>query len=371
MNIILKNKIFIVLILFIILFIIESLSFFIIKILSQKGVFFEKKIITQSYDEYLKIRDPILGWNHNNTDHYGARVDKSNFSKSKICVDVYGDSFTYSLDVGDVDAWPSKLSEKLKCRVRNYGVSGYGTDQAYLKYLHQSNEHSKVLVLNHFSEGIIRNINQFHNLIYPNANFALKPRFIIVNNNLSLIQIPTLSKLEIKKFLESPMEFLRYEYFIPFGEAGIQISSFPYIMSLIKAFNHYHLKAFLKKESRIKKFYKTEHKSKALQITELIMKDFHRNALKKNLIPIITIIPACRDFEHRATHGAFPYENLSQKLNSYSSLFIDFGLEIVLSNKNYRDLYINCSAHMNEIGNQFLAEIFEKKLRSKIFSNDF
>lgn len=371
MNKIIKKKIFIVLLLFIILFIIEFSSFFIIKILSHKGVFFEKKIITQSYDKYLKIRDPILGWNHNNTDHYGARIDKSNYSKSKICADVYGDSFTYSLDVADVDAWPSKLSEKLKCRVRNYGVSGYGTDQAYLKYLHQFNEHSKLVVLNHYSEGIIRNINQFHNLIYPNAHFAFKPRFIIINSNLSLIKIPTLSKFEIKKFLETPKEFLKYEYFIPSGESGVQISSFPYTISLIKTFNHYHLKAVLKKESRVKKFYETEHKSQALQITELIMKDFHRDALKKKLIPIITIIPTCRDFEHRAIHGVFPYENLSKKLNSYNSLFIDFGLEIVLSNKNFRDLYINCSAHMNEIGNEFLAEIFEKKLRSKIFSSDF
>ena len=365
MNIIIKKTIFIVLILFIILFIIEFSSFFIIKILSHKGVFFEKKIITQSYDEYLKIRDPILGWNHNNTDYYGARIDKSNFSKSKICADVYGDSFTYSLDVADIDAWPSKLSEKLKCRVRNYGVSGYGTDQAYLKYLYQSNEHSKVVVLNHFSEGIIRNVNQFHNLIYPNSNFGFKPRFIIINDNLSLIKNISLSKLEIKDFLASPKIFLKYDYFVPSGDSGLQIASFPYLVTLIRAFNHYHVRAILNSKSRINEFYEIKHKSEAFKITELIMKDFDRSARNKNLIPILTIIPSCNDFKQRDIYGKFPYENLSNELNNFTPLFIDFGLEIILNKKNYKDLYINCSSHLNKFGNQVLAEIFEKKIKDK------
>jgi hypothetical protein len=107
---------------------------------------------------------------------------------------------TYGYEVEDIDAWPSKLSEKLRCRVRNYGVVGYGTDQAYLRYQHQSSKYSKIVVLNHLSEDILRNINQFNNLLYPNAEFALKPRFIIANNQLSLIQTISLSKLEFKEF---------------------------------------------------------------------------------------------------------------------------------------------------------------------------
>ena len=33
--------------------------------------------------------------------------------------------------------------------------------------------------------------------------------------------------------------------------------------------------------------------------------------------------------------------------------------------KNYKDLYINCSSHLNKFGNQVLAEIFEKKIKDK------
>jgi hypothetical protein len=114
---------------------------------------------------------------------------------------------------------------------------------------------------------------------------------------------------------------------------------------------------------QIEKFYEQNHKSQALQITELIMKDFDKNARIKGLILILTIIPTCRDFEHKKIYGYFPYKNLPKELNKYSFFFIDFGLEIIENGLNYKDLYFNCSSHMNKIGNQALAEIFERKLK--------
>ena len=361
----LPKKKFLIIIFYIsfILFLIEFLAYGIIKILNNKAVFYNQSQVKQSYEDYVKVRDTLLGWKNNNADDYGARKDKSSFSKSKTCVDMYGDSFTYGYEVEDIDAWPSKLSEKLRCRVRNYGVVGYGTDQAYLRYQKQSSKYSKIVVLNHLSEDILRNINQFNNLLYPNAEFALKPRFIIANNQLSLIQTISLSKLEFKEFLDTPQTFLKYDYFTPFGYSGVQIASFPYVYSVAKAFNHYHVKAIFNNKSRIEEFYEHKHKSQALQVTEMIMREFERSARANGLIPILTIIPTCRDFEHKKIYGYFPYKNLPKELNKYSFFFIDFGLEIIENGLNYKDLYFNCSSHMNKIGNQVLAEIFERKLK--------
>lgn len=357
-----KKKFIIILYFFFVLFLIEFFSYWGIKTLSNKAVFYNQTQVKQSYEDYIKFRDPLLGWKNKNPDYYGARIDKSNFSKSKTCIDMYGDSFTYGLDVEDADAWPSKLSENLRCRVRNFGVVGYGTDQAFLRYEQQSSMHSKIVVLNHLSEDILRNVNQFNNLIYPNPQFALKPRFIIINNNLSLIKPISLSKLEFQDFLTAPQTFLKNEYFTPFGDSGVRIASYPYTYSFAMAFKHYHIRAIFKKKSRIKEFYEQNHKSQSLQITELIMREFDKNARIKGLIPILTIIPTCRDFEHKNIYGEFPYKNLSQKLNSYSSFFIDFGSEITEKRSSYKDLYYNCSSHMNKIGNQVLAEIFKRKL---------
>ena len=359
------KKKFLIIILYILFvyFLIELFAYGIMQILNNKAVFYNQSQVKQSYDDYIKVRDPLLGWKNNNADYHGARIDKSNFSTSKACIDMYGDSFTYGYEVEDIDAWPSKLSEKLKCRVRNYGVVGYGTDQAYLRYQHQSKEYSKIVVLNHLSEDILRNINQFNNLLYPNNELALKPRFIIANNELTLIQTINLSKLDFKEFLGTPQTFLKYDYFIPFGYSGVQIASFPYLASLFKAFNHYHVRAIFNNKSRIEEFYEPKHKSQSLQVTEMIMKEFERSARANGLIPILTIIPTCRDFEHKKIYGDFPYKNLSKELHKHSSFFIDFGFEIIQNELSYKDLYFNCSSHMNKIGNQALAEIFERKLK--------
>ena len=142
-----------------------------------------------------------------------------------------------------------------------------------------------------------------------------------------------------------------------------QIAYFPYTFSFVKVLKHYHIKAFLNNKSRIEEFYDHKHKSQSLQITEMILKEFDRSAREKGLIPILTIIPTCRDFEHKNIYGEFPYKNLSQNLNSYSLFFIDFGSEIIEKRLSYKDLYFNCSSHMNKIGNQVLADIFERKLK--------
>lgn len=357
-----KKNLIITIYIFFILLLIELFAYFLVKILNNKAVFYNQSQVKQSYDDYMKVRDHLLGWKNNNPDYYGARIDKSNFSKSKICIDMYGDSFTYGLEVENNDAWPSKLSEKLRCRVRNFGVVGYGTDQAYLRYLYHSGEYSKIVVLNHLSEDILRNINQFHNLLYPNTKFALKPRFVIKNKKLTLIKPINLSKLEFKEFLMFPQKFLKYEYFIPTGDSGVQIASFPYLISVFKTVNHYHIKAIFKNKSRIEEFYEQKHNSQALQITQMIMNEFEKNARAKGMIPILTIIPTCRDFEHKNIYGDFPYKNLSIELNKDRYFFIDFGSEIIKYRSNYKDLYFNCSSHMNEIGNQVLAEIFVRKL---------
>jgi hypothetical protein len=47
-----------------------------------------------------------------------------------------GDSFTFGLEVRYEDTWPRQLERLLgpEFQVLNFGVDGYGVDQAYLRY---------------------------------------------------------------------------------------------------------------------------------------------------------------------------------------------------------------------------------------------
>ena len=361
-----KKKIFFFYILFL-FFLIELFSYFLVKFLIKKSVFYEPSYIKQSYEDYVNVYDPVLGWKNKNGDVYGARFDGSNFSNSSPCVDVYGDSYTYSYEVNDMDTWASKLSDKLKCRVRNFGVIGYGTDQSFLRF-YNSNNFSKVVILNSTSEDIIRNVNQFLNFIYTSEEIKFKPRFIIQDNNLNLIKIQLPSKIEFNNFLKSPEYFLNYDYFIPGKRSGVTRVSIPFFFSLIRSLDHFHIKAIINKKSRLEEFYNFNHTSQSLELMEMIIKEFVKSAKVKSSTPIITIMPTCRDFMHKNRHGFFPYANLSNILNKSDFLFIDFGLEILSKKIDYKKLYLNCSTHMNSLGNQIISDIFEEKIKTSIIN---
>ena len=107
------------------------------------------------YAGYLTIRNPVTGWplspgmEHEEMlemaesmgvvleyDAYGARTSPA-FPDPAVpsCVSLYGDSFTWSSEVEHEEAWGNLLATQLDCRVHNFGVGGYGSDQAYLRYI--------------------------------------------------------------------------------------------------------------------------------------------------------------------------------------------------------------------------------------------
>ena len=95
-----------------------------------------------SYEEYLTRRDPVVGWPY--PVQYGADLAVNgaqrnahfpNGPKTGSCVSLYGDSFTQGGDTSALEKnWGNVLSGRLACYVANFGMAGYGTDQAYLRF---------------------------------------------------------------------------------------------------------------------------------------------------------------------------------------------------------------------------------------------
>lgn len=351
-----KNYILLIFLLFAFL---EISSFFVLKfILANYGIIFDKNRITQDHNNYLKIRNDILGWDAiGESDKDGARKDHSSYKDSEPCIDVYGDSFTYGHPKGEY-AWPSLLSDRLKCRVRNFGVSGYGTDQAHIKFLLRNN-HSKIVILNHLSENIIRNLNQFRNFIYPIHQFSFKPRFIIDDDELKLISTPKIPNEKIFNFLKQPEKYLNNEYFIPNGPSGIQHLGFPYSIKVLKSFNHWHVQKKIRNiPVRYIEFYSQDHSSKGLKLTNEIMNDFYNQATASGLTAILTVFPTCRDLEYFSEHRKYPYESLINLFEQTGIKYIDFGPIFISRNKNnFENLYQECRGHFNEEGEALISEV--------------
>ena len=115
-------------------------------------------------------------------------------------------------------AWGNLLTARLGCRVDNYGVIGYGTDQAYLyfKYHHEHGlDRAPVVILSHLSENIVRNITQDLGFIYQ-MPLALKPRFVLEPSGaLRLVPMPRLTPADYDAYRRDMRQFLHAEYLLP------------------------------------------------------------------------------------------------------------------------------------------------------------
>ena len=105
----------------------------------------------------------------------------------------FGESFTYCQEVDASDCWTDKL-EKLwpGTEVLNFGVPGYGPDQAWLRYQRDGGQYASCAVLIGFMvENVNRVVNRFYPFYQPDTGLvAGKPRFLLAADGLSLLPSP-------------------------------------------------------------------------------------------------------------------------------------------------------------------------------------
>lgn len=196
---------------------------------------------------YLADRDERLGWPsrrwlRENTDGDGARPSAAGkaLSGTPTCASVYGDSFAYAAEVEDRDAWPNRVADRLRCPVKNFGMSGYGVDQAVLRALDNPADDAAVTILAIFPDDIQRNRNQWRHLWCPGCDrqeLSVKPRFVLESDgSLSLHPLPVHSVGEIRRLFDDPAAVLDAEDLLPDAPArqATRRIGFPYSMSLVR-----------------------------------------------------------------------------------------------------------------------------------------
>jgi lysophospholipase L1-like esterase len=354
--------------------IVESLAYGTGLILQKKGYLYKEpyatsNFTTNSYDEYLSKRDKILGW------PYPSQFGGSNFditgsrripafedpTQHQSCVSLYGDSFTKG--GGGVDhehAWSNVLSQRLNCRVANFGMGGYGTDQAYLRFKHNHKDEANVVVLGHLSENILRNLTRNRDLLTFSTWYALKPRFILDDQgNLKLVPIPQLSEKAYRQLmgLESPQLELAYENFYPGGPAGVTELRFPYTYAILKNMNYYRLRAKFVGRPGYAEFYIKGHPFGGLEITTEIIKSFFFDAKQRSKDPVIIIFATGADLRFYQKNRKWTYHNLMEALDAVHIPYLNFGQHL-LEYMGKRDLgeIFTTDGHYNEEGNQVVAD---------------
>jgi hypothetical protein len=109
-----------------------------------------------------------------------------------VCGSAFGDSFTFGGEVEESEAWVHLLSRHLGCKVVNYGFSGYGLDQAVLRY-ERIAPAGKLVVLGLFTEMPRRSVAAswtFYASAEPPVYSNIKPYFTLASPDLRLHPIP-------------------------------------------------------------------------------------------------------------------------------------------------------------------------------------
>jgi hypothetical protein len=343
--------------------------------------FYHTKPTREEFFAYLSSNniDWAVGWRPGSEElsPAGFRRSPAGEHLSTPCVSLYGDSFTFGHSVSPEAAWGNVLTTLLDCRVDNYGVSGYGTDQAYL-YFNQhhldSSDKAPVVILSHFSEDIVRNITQDSGLIFGNG-IMLKPRFVIDDyENLQLVDMPRLTPEHYQVYVNDMAKFLRADYFLP-NKSSLSLRSifFPYLVSvpyILMSKRTYKSVLFYISDMPpwFAELYSPVHPSKALQITRDILLKFNQDAKRYSKVPIIMILPNARDLICFQATGKWSYDNLLNEMRKNTAAVINLGLLLLQKTKGEDICDYFCSnkakksGHYTEKGNRILAEVVQELL---------
>lgn len=166
---------------------------------------------------------------------YGERVTRTYYAADLIAS--YGDSFTHCNEVKDNETWQTFLAHILGKNVLNFGVAGYGPDQALLWYTSHHNIIASVpiVMLCIFPENINRIVNVYRNFyMYEDPLSLTKPRFVLLGG-FTLLENPIKDASELKN-LTSP-SFIEqiglHDYWFQLGQR-LPTIQLPYTHALLR-----------------------------------------------------------------------------------------------------------------------------------------
>ncbi len=334
------------------------------------------------FDAYMAKRHPVLGWpspanfGPGGYDASGSRKVPSFPTPGNACASLYGDSMTWGDEADEEHAWGNVLARRLGCRVANYGVAGYGVDQAYLRFKLNEADEARVPILTVFPENLLRNVNQYRQLLTGvGMSFSFKPRFRVNDaGSLELIPLPTFTKGQFADLLRDPAKYLPHEYFLPDTPAGPLRFHFPYTLFVLRAARNAQMQASVRTAlggpPTWTPFFSPNHPSRSLQIAIGILEGFHRDAVARARMPLIQILPTPTAIATFQATGTWPYAPLIDAMAAKGIEVVNLGPPFIerLGGRKLCELLTHpesCNGHYNSEGYATLAEIVHSVMRAR------
>ena len=280
--------------------------------------------------------DSDLGWTikpngssaslyHANSQGIRARRNYSEVpDPDMIRVVTFGDSFTEGYEVKNEETWQAQL-ENLDRRfeVLNFGVRGYGVDQAYLRFVKHGAKYKPTLVIIGFiSENILRSVNVFRPFYFRATRLPMaKPRFTIANNKLVLLPNPLPRINDYRKLIEDPAPAIAAlgmnDSFYQNGYYSGRLD----ILPSIKLLKMLRFNFFTAERMSVSQSYQAN--SEAFQVTLAVLSRFYQEVLSHSSKPVILLLPDSRDVKRTIEGLPSHYQPLLEALKDRKMKVLD------------------------------------------------
>lgn len=343
-----------------------------------RDLYAEQREIMQRFLEHRTndIFDPDLGWRYrpnfrsewysNNSRGLRGRTEYSVAPSDDVLrIAAFGDSFVYGSEVRDHEVWPAQLESLLPgVEVLNFGVGGYGTDQAYLAYEKYGRQYNpRVVLIGFTSVQVPRNVNVYRRFMSPGDMALVKPRFVLsANGNLRLIPSPIHSESEYWAYYNKPelvtllgendywYSSLVYENPLYDYSLGIRMMS----QSLSVARRKLLARNNMMSNGRL------NPSSEAFEITKRILERFYQRTTEHGSVPIIVLFPGEEILANNGEQHPPAYEPLATYLQSQNMDHLD--LVQAFRGPVSRERHFMPGRHYSPEANRLVAEAISEYL---------
>ena len=338
-------------------------------------------IRTQILGDQMAYTDysPSLGWTirpHGTSTLYHAnsrgiratREFESYPGAGVVRIAAFGDSFTHGDDVADRDTWAARLESRLtRSEVLNFGVGGYGTDQALLRYEAEGSAfHPAIVLLGIRPENIYRLVSVFRPFYMPATGVPMtKPRFDLGPAGLRLIPNPIPSREGYRALLEAESSELdrigRHDVYYrrSFHAARVDASATIELLRLAV-----HSVSIRWRTESVEQGGTFRPESEAFRILSAICARFKDQVREAGSIPIVVMLPDDDDVEAYLTDGVRRYDPLLSFLTAGSIEYLD-AMDALAGYARAHEMSALFSGHYTVLGNSLVADYVAGELESR------
>jgi hypothetical protein len=270
-----------------------------------------------------------------------------------------GDSYTFGLEVPFESTWGDKLEKQLPVRsqVLNFGVDGYGVDQAYLRYHRDVRPwRPEVVIFGFINHDLYRSMVVYPFISFPEWGFPFsKPRFEVVNGQLTLLATST-ENAEVFFSLESVTDLPYVEYDPGYDKRGWEYRWF---------YRSYLVRLILGRFPRWPDPSPHASRDAIATLNAKILEQFVREVIGEGSVPYIVYFPSRGDFsgDERGARDLI-FSDLRHKGIQYEDL-----TPCMRNSEHRSNLFIEGHPHYSMEGNAAAAECLQKTSAMNLAKN--